>query len=98
LVVHGQLSFVVVHDFDVEGISVAELETNSPGSIDVHGPLVLSIALQFVQSNARQRAEIRKAFSDVQDQQKIHGRFDVGASKSIWPLTLPNLSRRGVTP
>jgi hypothetical protein len=62
---------VVVDDFDIAGVTVAKLKTDSPSCIDCHRPLSLSIALQRMQSDALEWAEIGQRLGNIQHQQQI---------------------------
>jgi len=53
---------VVVDDFDVECVTLVEMETDSPGAVDGHGPLPTSIARELVEADAFNGF---KSFNDV---------------------------------
>src|SRR5436190_6326897 len=77
------LPLVIVDDFHIECIAFAEFKANTPTAIYPHGPLLFPFTLQLVQSNAPQRAEVLKRFSDVQCQKQIRCGINVEATELI---------------
>ena len=90
--------FVIVHDFDVVSVTPAELETYPPRSVHRHGPLVLTIALQLVETDAFEGAKVPKPLGDVQGQKQIHGKLKIQAAHPVWLLAFPNPTARDIAP
>ena len=90
------LTSVIVHDFNIVGIALAEFETNSPSLAGVHSPKAFSVALEFMKTNALQRAQILKRFRHVQCKQQIDSEIEVESTKLVRPLVFPNLARRRI--
>jgi hypothetical protein len=49
-------SFVIVDNFYVQSVASAELEADTPSSIDGNGPLAPTITLQSMKANTAERA------------------------------------------
>jgi hypothetical protein len=71
---------VVIDNLDVVRVSVPEPKANAPRPIDPNTPLALSIALQRMQANALERADVIESPSGIQDREKVHSRFDIKPS------------------
>jgi hypothetical protein len=82
---------MIIRDFDLVSVALAEFETNPPAFVDRHCPLSSPVALEFVKSHAFQRTEITERFSDVQRQQQIDRGFEIQSSKLVRVLAVPNL-------
>ena len=89
---------MVVDNFHVIGVALAELETNPPRAVDGHRPLPFAITPKLVKPDALQWAELVERFGDVQGEQQIDGCFDVQATEPAWPISLPDLAARGIPP
>src|SRR4029079_3898194 len=91
-------SSVVVDDLDLEGIPFAKLEADAPALVDGHCPPAFAVALELVQSDALQRAEVLQRFRDIQRQQQIGRRLEIKSAKMVRPLIVPDFPRRRVAP
>jgi hypothetical protein len=89
---------VVVGNLDVEGIALAEHETNAPPRIDGHSPLIAPVTLQFVQPDALEGAQIAECLGDVERGQQIDGGVEIETAKLVGPFTLPDITAGGVPP
>ncbi len=89
---------MIIHDFDVEGIALAKLKTDSPRPVHCHGPLTLTIAPKFVQPDALQRTKILKPLGDVQGQKQIHSGVKIQAADPVWLLAVPDLTACSIAP
>ena len=83
---------MIIHDLHLVCIALAEFETYPPGAIDRHCPLALAIALQLVQADAFQRAQVVKGLGNIEGQKQIHRRIKIEATKAVGRRTLPNLA------
>src|SRR2546423_2808909 len=92
------LSSVIIDDFDIEGIAFAEFETDAPTIVHSHRPLVLPLALELVQTDALEWAQVWQRLGDIQGEQQIDRSFEVKATKLIRPPAFPHPARCGVTP
>src|SRR4051812_17649800 len=60
------LSFMIIHDLDIVGVALAELEANAPSGIYGHRPLLPAFALELVESHAFQRAEVLQCLRNIE--------------------------------
>jgi hypothetical protein len=74
---------MVIDNLDIERVAIAELEANTPAGVDRHRPLPFACALQFMQPNAPQRAQILKRLGNIQSQEQIDGHLDIEPAKLI---------------
>jgi hypothetical protein len=58
----------------------------------------LAIALQLVQPEALQRAQVLERLGDVQCQQEVDGGVEIQAREAVRMLALPDFAARGVAP
>ena len=49
---------MIIDKLDVMGIALTEFEADTPSLIHGHGPLSLAAALELMQANAAERAEV----------------------------------------
>src|SRR5687767_3134129 len=89
---------MIVDDFNVECVAFAEFETDAPAVVHGHRPLIPAVALQLVQPNALERAQVLQRLGDVERQQKIDRRFEIQSPKLVRVLAFPNLPGRRVAP
>ena len=80
---------MIIHDFNVVRVALAEFETNAPALVHPDRPLSSSIAL--VQAHAFQRTEIAKRFGNIQGEQQIHGGLEIQSAKLVRPLAIQTL-------
>lgn len=85
---------MIVDDLDIEGVALIELEADAPPRIDRHRPLPFPAALELVQTNTLERAEIVQAFGHIQCQQKINDGLEIQPAELIGLISLPDLARR----
>jgi hypothetical protein len=60
---------VVIDDLDLVGVALAKFEADTPALVDRHGSLIPAVALELVQANVFQWAQIAKQFCYAQRQQ-----------------------------
>lgn len=82
---------MVVDDLNFVSVAPAKLETNTPSCVYTHRPLISALAFQLVQADAFERTKIVQRLGDVKRQEQIDGRFEVEATKLVWPLSVPHL-------
>ena len=87
-------ALVIIDDFYLVGIALAEFETNAPTLIDCHGPLSPAIALQLMQSDALQWTQVSERFRDVQRKQQFGRRLEIEATKLVRTLAIPDPAAR----
>src|SRR5580698_8398690 len=90
-------SLVIVDDFHVPGVSVGEPETQPPGPVDRHCPLVLPRALELVQPNRLERTEIAQGTGRIERGEQVHRRALVHAREFALAVACKSLGR-GVGP
>jgi hypothetical protein len=64
---------MIVDNFNVVRITLAETEAYPPGPVDGHSPLPLTVSLELVKANAPQRTEILEACRGVKGSQQLLG-------------------------
>jgi hypothetical protein len=72
---------VIVDNFYIEGVTVAELETKAPTTVDGHGPLAAPIAFQLVKPDTSQIAQLIQIRRGVQGGEQFVGNGGVEAAK-----------------
>ena len=60
---------MVVDYLDVVSVAATKLETNPPGAIDGHRPLIPAGSLELVQTDALEWTQIVQRLSDVEREQ-----------------------------
>jgi hypothetical protein len=63
---HG-LALVIIDNFHIIGIAIANHETDAPARVDCHCPLVPAAALQFVGAYALQRTQIIETLCEARN-------------------------------
>jgi hypothetical protein len=63
---HGISLLVVIHDFEVAGVSIFALKTDSPLAVDPKAVLPLAVSAQGLETGARNCRQIRKTSGGVQ--------------------------------
>jgi hypothetical protein len=76
------LTLVIVYYFHIMRVARFEGKANPPPPIDRHGPLIFAVALQFVQANTFQRAQILQTIGDIESRKKFYGSFFVKPTKT----------------
>src|SRR5437879_881115 len=74
-------SSVIIYNFYLIGIAAFEAKANAPRPIDRDRPLASS-ALERVQADALERADVIQSFGRVQDCQQLQRRFGIETAKS----------------
>jgi hypothetical protein len=68
---------MIINDFYLMGIAALEAKANAPRSVDRDGPLASSVALERVQPDALERADVIQSLGRIQDRQQLKRRFDI---------------------
>ena len=71
---------MIINNFDVVGVTIHEPKADSPWPIDGDGPLATSVALQRMQPNALERADLVESLGCVQHRQQLQRRIHVEAA------------------
>lgn len=89
---------VIIDDLDIVSVTFVKLEANAPSCIDRHGPLPPAIAFQPVKADAFERANVVKRLRDIQSEEQVDCVLEIQATELGWPLSIPNLTARGIAP
>ena len=72
---------MIVDNFYIEGVTVAELETKAPTTVDGHGPLAAPIAFQLVKPDTSQIAQLIQIRRGVQGGEQFVGKGGIETAK-----------------
>jgi hypothetical protein len=89
---------VIVDDFDIMRVAAPELETDAPGSIHVHRPLLSAAALELVQPNAFEAADGLESFRILENLETHERAAIIESAELVGPSALPHLTARRVPP
>lgn len=89
-------ALMIVDDLYLVGVALAEFETDAPTLVDRHCPLSFAVALQLVQSDTLQRAQVSERFGDVQREQQLSNRLEIESAKLVRMLAIPDLAARRI--
>lgn len=89
---------MIIDDFDLERVAIAELEANSPGTIRGHRPLALPIASELVQADTLQGAQVLQRRGGIQRRQELACRVDIKAPVLCRLAVFRKAASRGVAP
>jgi hypothetical protein len=64
---------VIVDYFHVEGVTIAELETRAPTTVDGHGPLPSPVTSQLVKSDTSQITQLVQIRRGIQSGEQFVG-------------------------
>src|SRR6266481_2811146 len=73
-------SSVIIYNFYLMGIAVFEAKANPPRPVDRDRPLASSVALEWMQPDALERADVIQSFGRVQDCQQLQRRVETAKS------------------
>jgi len=68
---------VIVNDFNIMRIALAESEADPPGSIDGHSPLPLSIPFELMKADTLQGTQILEICRCIKGSEQLLGRIVV---------------------
>jgi hypothetical protein len=91
-------SFVIIDNFDVQGIASSELEADTPSCVYRNGPLTPAIALQSMKTNAVEYAKVARCSGDIEGKQQIDSGIKIQPSEPVGLLSFPNFAARTVGP
>ena len=75
-------SSVIIYNLHVIGIAAFEAKANAPRPVDRDRPLTSSIALEWVQPDTLERADVVQSFGRIQDCQQLQRQFGIETAKS----------------
>ena len=84
---------MIIDDLDVVGVALAERKADPPGSVHGHGPSALAAALELVQPDALERAQVLERLGDIERQEKVGSGVEIQAAEPVRLVAFPDARR-----